>query len=68
MAFGKFLLLYGTQTGQAEVIAGQIRDSAVSRGLSPELHCLDKSEKEVHARSTSIVHVKYPNAIAVNGS
>ncbi len=43
----RFLLLYGSQTGQAEAIAEQIRDGALSKGLSPELHCLDKSEKTV---------------------
>ena len=43
----RFLLLYGSQTGQAQAIAEQIRDEATARGLKPDLHCLDKSEKEV---------------------
>ena len=47
----RFVLLYGSQTGQAEAISEQIRDQALSKGLSPELHCLDKSEKNVTSGS-----------------
>jgi len=42
----RFLLLYGTQTGQAKAIAEQIQEKAVSEGLSPELQCLDQTEKK----------------------
>lgn len=43
----QFLLLYGSQTGQAEAISEIIRDQAVAKGFQLELHCLDKSEKKV---------------------
>lgn len=43
----RFLLLYGSQTGQAEAIAEIIREQALGKGFHPELHCLDKSEKKV---------------------
>lgn len=52
---GRFLLLYGSQTGQAEAISELIRDGAVTRGLQPELHCLDKSEKKVRCTLLTIV-------------
>ena len=43
----RFLLLYGSQTGQAEAIAGLIHEEAKTRGYSPELHCISNSEKKV---------------------
>ena len=44
---GRFLLLYGSQTGQAQAIAEQIRERSLTRGFDPELHCLDQAEKKV---------------------
>ena len=43
----RFLLLYGSQTGQAKAIAERILDFAVERGLEPDIHCISQSEKEV---------------------
>lgn len=43
----RFLLVYGSQTGQAQAIAEQICEEAKVRGYSPELHCLSNSEKKV---------------------
>ena len=43
----RFLLLYGSQTGQAEVIAERVRDLALERGLAPDMHCISQSEKKV---------------------
>lgn len=43
----RFLLLYGSQTGQAQVIAELIRDRAVERGFVPNLSCLSQTEKKV---------------------
>lgn len=43
----RFLLLYGSQTGQAQVIAELIRDKAVERGFVPNLSCLSQTEKKV---------------------
>ncbi|XP_064643389.1 methionine synthase reductase-like [Lineus longissimus] len=42
----KFLLIYGSQTGQAEAIAEEIRDNAGAQGLEADLHCMDKTEKK----------------------
>ena len=43
----RFLLLYGSQTGQAEAIAERIRDLACERGFKPDIHCISQSEKKV---------------------
>ena len=48
MAGGRrFLLLYGSQTGQAEAIAERLRDLARDRGLAPDMYCVSQSEKKV---------------------
>lgn len=44
----RFLLVYGSQTGQAQAIAEEICQQAVTRGYSPDMHCFSKSEKEVN--------------------
>ena len=44
---GRFLLLFGSQLGQAQAIAEMIRDVSITKGLRPVLHCLDQTEKEV---------------------
>ena len=43
----RFLLLYGSQTGQSQAIAEQLRDLACERGLEPDIHCISQSEKKV---------------------
>lgn len=43
----RFLLLYGSQTGQAEAIATQVRDLARKKGFSPDMYCISQSEKKV---------------------
>ena len=43
----RFLLLYGSQTGQAQAIAEQVAERARERGLQPDVHCLSQTEKEV---------------------
>ena len=43
----RFLLLYGSQTGQAKAIAEIICEKALERGLLPDIHCFSQSEKEV---------------------
>ena len=47
----QFLLLYGSQTGQAQAIAEEIRDRAVERDLVPNLYCLSQTEKKVSTYS-----------------
>ena len=43
----RFLVVFGSQTGQAKAIAGIIRDKALEKGLEPDLHCISYSEKKV---------------------
>lgn len=51
----RFLLLYGSQTGQAEAIAEKIRDTARERGLDPDMHCISQSEKKVWRREKKMI-------------
>ena len=44
---GHFLLVYGSQTGQAKAIAEELAETAASQGLKPDLHCLSLTEKKV---------------------
>ena len=44
---GRFLLLYGSQTGQAKAIAEELSETAFSRGLIPNLFCFSQYEKKV---------------------
>lgn len=46
----RFLLLYGSQTGQAKSIAEIISEKATKAGLSPDMHCFSESEKGVWLR------------------
>ncbi|ELK08148.1 Methionine synthase reductase, mitochondrial [Pteropus alecto] len=41
----RFLLLYATQHGQAKAIAEEIREKAVARGFSADLHCMSETDK-----------------------
>ena len=43
----KFILLYGSQTGQAQAIAEEICEQSIKAGYSPDLHCLSESDKKV---------------------
>ena len=44
----RFLLLYGSQTGQAQAIAEEIAETAETQhGLKADLHCLSMTEKKV---------------------
>ncbi|XP_070546978.1 methionine synthase reductase-like [Ptychodera flava] len=49
----RFLLLYGSQTGQAEAIAEEILQYSSDHGLHAEMHCLSQTEKKFN-----IVHEK----------
>ena len=56
----RFLLLYGSQTGQAKAISEKIHEMAVERGLEPDMHCFSKSEKEVSDhRYVGIATIRY---------
>ncbi|XP_071789021.1 methionine synthase reductase-like [Asterias amurensis] len=43
---GRFLLLYGSQTGQAKAIAEEIFETSPQHGLDPEMHCLSVTDKK----------------------
>uniref|UniRef100_A0A1I7XU96 Methionine synthase reductase n=1 Tax=Heterorhabditis bacteriophora TaxID=37862 RepID=A0A1I7XU96_HETBA len=45
---GDFLIAYGSQTGQAESIAKQIKERTEQLGLKPRLFTLDDNEKQFH--------------------
>lgn len=42
----RFLLLYGSQTGQADAITEEILDNSAAHGLECERHCLSQAEKK----------------------
>ncbi|XP_041372278.1 methionine synthase reductase-like [Gigantopelta aegis] len=42
----RFLLLYGSQTGQAQAISEEIAEKAEQEGLHAEVHCLSLTEKK----------------------
>ncbi|XP_064597948.1 LOW QUALITY PROTEIN: methionine synthase reductase-like [Liolophura sinensis] len=42
----RFLLLYGSQTGQAKAIAEEVHDKSEQFGLHAELHCISYTEKK----------------------
>ena len=43
----RFLLLYGSQTGQAKAIAEEIAEKAETFQLHADLHCFSQTEKKV---------------------
>ncbi len=43
----RFLLLYGSQTGQAKAIAEQIYEECLLAGYSPDIQCISGSDKTV---------------------
>lgn len=43
----RFLLLYGSQTGQAKAIAEEILEKSETNGFCADLHCLSLTEKKV---------------------
>lgn len=44
----RFLLVYGSQTGQSQVISEQIAEKATSKGFKADLSCLDQSGVKVN--------------------
>jgi methionine synthase reductase len=53
----RFLLLYGSQTGQAQSIAEEIYRQAIEKGYKPDIHCLSMSEKKVRYDKMSLSSV-----------
>ena len=52
----RFLLLYGSQTGQAQAIAEEIANQAPTHGLDADLLCLSLTEKRVRFYSALTYH------------
>ena len=51
----RFLLVYSSQTGQAQAIAEEIAEKAPDHGLQADLHCISQTEKKVvHSSSLSM--------------
>ncbi|ESP01628.1 hypothetical protein LOTGIDRAFT_225295 [Lottia gigantea] len=54
----RFLLLYGSQTGQAKAIAEEIADRCVEQGLHADVICLSQTEKKFNIeRESSAVFI-----------
>ena len=47
----RFLLLYGSQTGQAKAIAEEIAEKSAENHLHADIHCLSMTEKKVYISS-----------------
>ena len=43
----RFLLIYGTQTGQAKAISEELAERSERAGLVADIHCFSKVDKEV---------------------
>lgn len=43
----RFLLVYGSQTGQSKAIAEELVERCYKVGIDADIHCLSKIEKEV---------------------
>jgi len=52
---GHFLLVYGSQTGQAKAIAEEFQQTTEDKGLSPALHCFSQFEKKVDLLNSLII-------------
>lgn len=50
----RFVLLYGSQKGQAQSIAEGLAEEAEERGLVADLNCLDNNEKVAVEHETSV--------------
>ncbi|KAL3837612.1 hypothetical protein ACJMK2_022958 [Sinanodonta woodiana] len=51
----RFLLLYGSQTGQAQAIAEEIAENAEQHGLHADIHCLSQTEKKFYIERESCI-------------
>ncbi len=50
----RFLLLYGSQTGQAKAISEEIAENASKHGLKADLQCLSLTEKRVREQNSEV--------------
>lgn len=58
----RFLVLYGSQKGQAQSIAEGIADEAGEHGLVAEISCLSQKEKVANLRQSPSLGVDTPSA------
>ena len=52
-----FLLVYGSQTGQAKAIAEEFEQMAIAKGLSPNLVCFSQYDKKVWLLQRGCLHI-----------
>jgi len=52
-----FLLVYGSQTGQAKAIAEEFQQTTADKGLSPALFCFSQFEKKVDVLNLLIIPI-----------
>lgn len=52
----RFLILYGSQKGQAQSIADQLADQAAEHGFEADVSCLSQADKVGHAASFNILY------------
>uniref|UniRef100_A0A0K0DYN3 Methionine synthase reductase n=1 Tax=Strongyloides stercoralis TaxID=6248 RepID=A0A0K0DYN3_STRER len=50
-----FLIIYGSQTGQSEVIAKQIGDRFIECGFKPRIYCMSQSEKSFYIEKEKFI-------------
>ncbi|XP_033096481.1 methionine synthase reductase-like [Anneissia japonica] len=51
----RFLLLYGSQTGQSEAVAEEIFEKAYEHGFRPDLHSLSMTEKKFNVEKENLL-------------
>lgn len=44
----RFLLVYGTETGQSKAISEEIAERCAQISIHADIHCFGRIEKEVH--------------------
>ncbi|XP_076456034.1 methionine synthase reductase-like isoform X2 [Babylonia areolata] len=52
---GRYLLLYGSQTGQSQAIAEEIFERSAKHGLQPEIHCMSMVGKKFQVENEPCV-------------
>ena len=65
---GRFLLLYGSQTGQAKAIAEEIFETSPQHGLDPEMHCLSVTDKKVNICFNICIYQMKSSFITINSA
>ena len=59
MAAGGFLVLYASQTGNAQSIAEGLKEEAEEKGFICSVHCTNEYDKDKVSEGASLVQVPY---------